>query len=170
MKVKLTLIIPLILVTNPAFSQEKDIPYVQFREGAIIWYLPSSGEQFRSLPAYIPGFVRIRQTIYFQKLTNAEVTAKLKDELTRLVNTSLSNAQKLEFLEKYACLILLNYLDVSNLPQDFFSEAKDLKSDEYQSIRSASELVVKMFEMYFVGVREYEGMRVWGYLIEKDNE
>jgi len=76
------------------------------------------------------------------------VTIKLKDELAELVNTSLSAAQKLEFLENYACLILLNYLEVGNLPQAFYSNAKELKSDSDQNIRSASDLVVKMFEMY----------------------
>jgi len=148
------LLFPLLLVSLQTFSQEKDIPCVKFREGAIIWYLPSSGQQFQSLPAYIPGFVHIRQTLFIQKLSNAQVTANLKNELTALNNSTITTGRKLEFLEKYACLILLNYLDVGSLPQEFNDKAKDLKSDEDQSIRSNAELVVKMFEMYFVGVRE----------------
>jgi hypothetical protein len=142
------IIIPLLLASIQAFAQEKDLPYVRFREGAIVWYLPSSGQQFQSLPAYIPGFVHIRQTLFIQKLTKAQVTTRLSEELTTLANTTLSTDQKLEFLEKYACLILLNYLEVNSLPQEFFSKTKELKSDTDQSIRSDAELVVNMFEMY----------------------
>jgi hypothetical protein len=142
------IIIPLLLVSLQVFPQGKDIPYVQFREGAIVWYLPSSGHLFRSLPAYIPGFVHIRQTLFFQKVTDVQVAARLSEELTTLANTTLSTDQKLEFLKKYSCLILLNYLEVNSLPQEFYIKAKGLKSDTDQNIRSGAEMVVKMFEMY----------------------
>ena len=143
------IIIPLLLASIQALSQGKELPYIQFHEQTIVWYLPSSGHLFRSLPAYIPGFVHIKQTLFFQKVTDVQVAARLSEELTTLANTTLSTDQKLEFLEKYACLILLNYMEVNSLPQEFYSKAKDLKSDTDQNIRSDAELVVKMFEMYF---------------------
>ncbi len=145
---KIFMIIPLLLASLQSVSQEKEVPSVQFREGKIVWYIPSSGQQFRSLPAYIPGFVSIRQTLFIQKLTNAEVIGRIKEELTALIKTTLTSGQKVEFLEKYACLILLNYLDVVSLPEEFLDVAKDLKSDGDPAIRADAELVVKMYEMY----------------------
>ncbi|MFH1937851.1 MAG: hypothetical protein ABIK52_09840 [Bacteroidota bacterium] len=60
----------------------------------------------------------------------------------------MTSAQKSEFLEKYACLILLNYTHVLELDTLFLQTANDLKQDIQPSIREQAVMVGKLFEMY----------------------
>jgi len=56
--------------------------------------------------------------------------------------------QKIEFLEKYACLIFLNYTSVSELDTLFYSKAVELQENSNSEIKANASLVVKMVEMY----------------------
>ncbi|MFH1297718.1 MAG: hypothetical protein ABIJ04_10640 [Bacteroidota bacterium] len=79
-----------------------------------------------------------------QSHEQSEVEAKQR----HLISQNMTSAQKSEFLEKYACLILLNYTHVLELDTLFLQTANDLKQDIQPSIREQAVMVGKLFEMY----------------------
>ena len=129
-------------------AQDKNQPYVRFDEGIILFYLPSQSAYPLLLPAYKPGFVHIVQTLGFQSQSNQEISGHLSSDIVNLISHPLSVNQKTEFLEKYACLILLNYSRVSTLDTLFSSTARTLCEDPVTEINTNAKLVVRMYEMY----------------------
>ncbi|MFH1937074.1 MAG: hypothetical protein ABIK52_05885, partial [Bacteroidota bacterium] len=64
------------------------------------------------------------------------------------ISQNMTSAQKSEFLEKYACLILLNYTRVSELDTLFYTKADSLQEDVNQEVKESTSLVVKMVDLY----------------------
>jgi len=138
-------------------AQDRNQPYVKFDHGAILFYLPSGSAYAPSLPVYKPGFVHILRTPGFQTQSNQELSdhlasgimssLKLRHASQDLEISPMNNEDKTEFLENYACLILLNYTGVSELDTVFYTTAVALQEDINSGIKTNSALVVKMFDM-----------------------
>ena len=145
----LLLIFPLLLR-----AQDQNEPYIRFDQGTILFYIPSQGSQ-RILPAYKPGFVHILQTPGILTLPPQELSGHLESlprrqagGIRHLASQSMSTIQKTEFLEKYACLILLKYSGVSKLDSMFYNTAVTLQEDSDPEVRTNAGLVVRMIDMY----------------------
>jgi len=61
----------------------------------------------------------------------------------------MTSEQKTEFLENYACLVLLNYTNVSEIDTLFYIKAVSLKQDPNEAIKENASLVVKMVDLYW---------------------
>ena len=138
----------ILLLPVALHAKDRNEPYVRFENGAILFYLPSQSAWGPLLPAYKPGFVKILQTPFFQTQSNQELTTYLTSTIHHLTSNSMSASQKTEFLEKYACLILLNYTRISELDSTFYTTASNLQQDQDPGIKTNSALVVKMVDMY----------------------
>jgi len=139
----LFLLLPLFLQ-----AQDHNTPYVKFDREAILFYIPSQTAFAPLLPAYKPGFVHILRTAGFQKQSNQELSDHLGSRIQYLASEPMTSEQKTEFLENYACLVLLNYTGVSELDTLFYIKAVSLKEDNNQDIRENASLVVKMIGLY----------------------
>jgi len=60
----------------------------------------------------------------------------------------MSSTQKTGFLEKYACLVLLNYTRVCQLDTAFHTTARALQKDPDDEVSINAAAVMKMAEMY----------------------
>jgi len=139
-------------------AQNDNIPHVRFDQGSILFCLPSQSAYAPLLPAYKPGFVHILQTPGFQSKSNQEISdhlasgimssLKLRHASQDLEISPMNNEDKTEFLEKYACLILLSYTKVSEINSLFYTTATTLQEDQDPGIKTNSALVVRMFDMY----------------------
>lgn len=138
----------LLLLPLNIFAQDNNNPSVQFDQGIILYNIPSQSAFSLTLPACKPGFVHIRRTPGFQVKPNQEISNQLTSDIRQLLTLSMSAAQKCGFLEKYACLILINYLQVSTIDTVFYTTATLLQEDQNQDVRDKSDLVVKMVDMY----------------------
>jgi len=129
-------------------AQNYDIPHVKFEQGSILFYIPSQSSYAPLLPAYKPGFVHILQTPSFQSKSNQDISDHLAFRIEDLASKPMSQNQKVEFLEKYACLVLINYSNVSELNTSFYDKAVSLQDDPNQQIKANAIMVVRMVEMY----------------------
>jgi len=149
----------LLLIPATLIAQKDNIPYVKFDPDVILFYLPSESISPLLLPASKPGFVHILRTPGIQTQTNQEISDDLVSGISELcgdpatagrhlISEHMTTAQKINFLEKYACLILLNYTDVAALDTAFYIQAVSLKKETTQAIRENASLVVEMVELY----------------------
>lgn len=129
-------------------AQDQNIPYIQFSHEAILWYIPGGSAHPPLLPVIKPGFVHILQTPGFQTQPNKGLSAQLESRIRDLLSDPMNTNQKTEFLEKYACLILMNYTRVSEIDTLFYIKSVSLKEDSNQEIRENASLVVKMVDLY----------------------
>ena len=129
-------------------SQDLKVPFVRFDQGSILFYLPSQSAYAPLLPAYKPGFVHILRIPCFQSQSNQEISDHLSSGIRDLASSVMNVTQKEDFLEQYACLILLNYMRVVKLDTLFLRKTNDLKNDIHPDIRGNAALVGKLFEMY----------------------
>jgi hypothetical protein len=136
-----------LLLPLTVLSQEHP-PFVEVQNGSINFYVSAGPESFRQLPSYKPGFVTIIQTSLPQIQTTGKIIESLTNDLEKMVRQNLSTEQKQEFLEKYACLVLLKYESLSQLNAEYLSLASRMKEDSNLKVRSDAEQVVKMAEMY----------------------
>ena len=129
-----------------AFPQPKQAPFATIREGKIFYYIPR-GEP-RLLPLYKPGFVEILQTISPLMKPVRQVNDDLKENLEKLKDIPLNASGKQEFLEKLACLILLNYGDISPVDPGFVAKVQELKKEKDEGISGNAEMVIRLYDMY----------------------
>jgi len=140
-------------------AQEYNTPFVKFDQDVILFYLPSESISPLLLPASKPGFVHILRTPGIQTQTNQEISDDLVSGISELcgdpataglhlISEHMTTAQKTNFLEQYACLILLNYTNVGTLDTLFYTQAVSLKKETNQAIRENASLVVKMVDLY----------------------
>ncbi|MFH1297286.1 MAG: hypothetical protein ABIJ04_08455 [Bacteroidota bacterium] len=140
----------LLLLVLPVMLQAQDdnVPYIRFDQGSMLYYLPSQSAYALLLPASKPGFVRILRTPGFQTRSNQEISDQLASGIRDQISQNMTSAQKTEFLEQYACLILLNYTRVSELDTLFYTKAVSLQEDVNQEVKENASLVVKMADLY----------------------
>ena len=129
-------------------AQDYNTPFVKFDRGSILYYLPSGSAYPLLLPASKQGFVHILRTPGFQTQSNHEISDHLASGIRHLISQHVTSAQKTEFLEKYACLVLLNYTRVSELDTLFYTRAVSLQEDVNQEIKDNASLVVNMADLY----------------------
>jgi len=129
-------------------AQDHNIPYVKIDREAILFYIPSQTAYAPLLPAYKPGFVHILKTPGFQRQSTQELSGYLGSGIRDLVSNPMTIEQKTEFLENYACLILLNYTRVSALDTLFYIKTISLKQDSNEAIKENASLVVKMVDLF----------------------
>jgi len=149
------LLMPLLLQ-----AQDINIPHVKFDQGSILFNIPSQSSFAPALPAIKPGFVHILQTPGFQSKSTSDISDDLASGILDLLSQSMNQKQKFEFLEKYACLILLYYSRVSELDTAFYYKAVVLQADSDQIIKTNAALVVKMVEMYLGKGRESKDQKI----------
>jgi len=130
------------------WAQNPHIPYVHFDREAILFYIPSQTAFAPLLPAYKPGFVHILKTPGFQRQSAEELSGHLESGIRDLVSNPMTLEQKSEFLENYACLVLLNYSSVSELDTLFYNKAVSLTEDANQDIKENASLLVRMVDLY----------------------
>jgi len=128
-------------------AQDQNEPYVRFDQGSILFYSPSQGGQ-RLLPDCKPGFVHILMTPGSLVQVPRGLSDRMAASLRHLTSKPMSSNQKTEFLEKYACLILLNYSRISQLDTLFYTTARSLQKDPGLEVSRNAAAVVKMAEMY----------------------
>jgi hypothetical protein len=138
----------LLLFPLLVFSQQKEPPYVTIKEGKIFYYLPAHNTDPRLLPARIPGFVVVAQTALSASQPTKQVRETLITDLSSLTDKKLTLEQKQAFLEMFACLLLLDYSDVSAIDSKFIELVRKLGEDRDSGIRADAGLVVRMYEMY----------------------
>ena len=129
-------------------AQDLNQPYVKFDNDAILFYLPSGSAYAPSLPVYKPGFVHILRTTGFQIQSIQELSEHLACGIRDLLSSTMTPTQKTEFLEQYACLVLLNYIRISELDTLFYTKAVALQEDSNPEIKANASLVVKMVDLY----------------------
>jgi|GEM_PF-1153884 len=140
----LFLLVPLFLQ-----AQDHNTPYVKFDREAILFYIPSQTAFAPLLPVYKPGFVHILKTPGFRHESTQELSGHLGSRIQYLASEPMTSEQKTEFLENYACLVLLNYTNVSEIDTLFYIKAVSLKQDPNEAIKENASLVVKMVDLYW---------------------
>jgi hypothetical protein len=138
----------LLLFPLLVFSQQKEPPYVTIKEGKIFFYLPAHNTDPRLLPARIPGFVVVAQTALSASQPTKQVRETLITDLSNLTDKKLTLEQKQAFLEMFACLILIDYADVTVIDPKFITLLKQLGADSELGIRENADLVLRMHQMY----------------------
>jgi len=137
----------LIILPALLYAQDRNEPFVKFDQGSILFYIPSQGGQ-RLVPSCKPGFVHILMPPGSLTQSPKELSDHLTSCIRQLISKPMSSTQKTGFLEKYACLVLLNYTRVSQLDTAFHTTARALQKDPGLEVSRNAAAVVKMAEMY----------------------
>jgi len=138
----------LMVIPFTSSAQNNNIPYVQFDQDAIIWYIPGQSAYAPILPVIKPGFVHILQTPGFLSVSPKELSEQITGNLTIWNNSLTSTDRKEQFLASLSCLILLNYAKPSALDSAFIHTARNLQNDPDPAISREATLTVRLFEIY----------------------
>lgn len=127
-----------------AHTQPKQSPYVTFRDGKILYFIPRSGPLM--LPLIKPACVDILQTATPGTKSFTQTNKELSERLAALSARTLSETDKEEFLASLACLILLNSNRPDNIDTAFIAKAKAMEKDK--GVGNEAGLVVKLWGAY----------------------
>ena len=131
--------LPLLVHTQP-----KQSPYVTFKDGKILYFIPRSEPQM--LPVIKPPYVDILQTATPGTNSFTQTNKELSKHLVALSARTLSETDKEDFLASVACLILLNCDRPDNIDTAFIAKAKAMEKDK--DVRNEAGLVIKLWGAY----------------------
>ncbi len=126
-----------------AHTQPKQAPYVTFKDGKILCFIPRSDPGM--LPVKKPDYVDILQTA---APGTRSVTQTNKELSEYLATRTQSESDKKDFLASLACLILLNSDRPGYIDTALIAKAKALQNDK--EVGNEAGLVVKLWGAYIV--------------------
>ena len=127
-----------------AHTQPKQTPYVTFKDGKILYFIPRSEPGM--LPVKKPGYVDILQAAMPGTKSVSQTNKELSERLSALSTRTLSESDKMDFLASLACLILLNCDRPGNIDTTLIAKTKAMQNDK--NVENEAGLVVKLWGAY----------------------
>jgi hypothetical protein len=125
-------------------TQPKQSPYVTFKDGKILYFIPRS--EPRMLPVMKPAYVDILLTATPGTKSVTQTDMELSEHLAVLSARTLSETDKEDFLASLACLIILNSNRPDNIDTAFIAKAKAMQKDK--DMENEAGLVVQLWSDY----------------------